>query len=67
MIVLHTYHPSTGGISDIHYDIHLWSPEVALSLPGHDGGERHNHQKGAVEAVGVEEVRQEGDGLNGLA
>ena len=41
-------------------------PGGELLLPGSHGGQRHHHQHRTLERVHVEEVLEEGDGLDGL-
>ena len=48
-------------------DIQRRRPLGQLFRPGHDGGERHDHQKGAVDVLDVKEVRQKDGALDGLA
>ena len=42
-------------------------PGGELLLPGRHGGQRHHHQHRALEGVDVEEILEEGDGLDGFS
>lgn len=53
-------------VAQVDHHVHVRSPGVKLPLPGGQRGQRHHHQKGSVELMLVEQVGQEGDGLDGL-
>ena len=54
-------------VTDVGEHVHVRPPLLELVLPGVEGGEGHDDEEGAVEGVLVEEVVEEGDGLDGLA
>lgn len=47
--------------------VEVRGPDGELGLPGGQGGQRHHHQHRALERVGVDEILEEGDGLDSLA
>ena len=56
-----------GGAAGVGDDVHVRRPDRELGLPGRQGGERHHHQHRTFERVDIEEIIEEGDGLDGLA
>ena len=51
------------GVAD---GVEVRRPGGELLLPGSHGRERHHHQHWTLERVHVEEILEEGDGLDGL-
>ena len=47
--------------------VYLWRPGGEFLLPGRHGGQGHHHQHRTFERVDVEQILEEGDGLDGLA
>lgn len=54
-------------IAQVHHHVHVRGPRVKLPLPGGERGQGHYQEEGPVELVLVEEVREEGDCLDGLS
>lgn len=53
-------------ITEVDHHVHVRSPGVKLPLPGGECRQRDHQQEGPVQLVLVEQVGQEGDGLDGL-
>ena len=62
-----TYQSSTFDVSQVHHHIHVWRPLLKFLLPGCDGGERYNKQKGSIDIVVMEQSTEETDGLDGFS
>ena len=60
-------HGSTGTVANVSESVEVGSPMLQLAHPCGQRGEGHNDEEGAVLVAGMEEVREEGDGLNSLA
>ena len=58
---------STGHVPDVGEHVHVGGPLGELVLPRVQGGQGDHHEIRAVQLEPVEEVVEEGDGLNGLA
>ena len=54
-------------VAQVHDHVHLGRPLLELALPALDGRQRYDHQERSVQAVLVEHVRHERDGLDCLA
>lgn len=61
------YRFSAHDVAEIDNHVHVWGPGLKLSLPGGERGQRHHQHEGPIQLVLVEQVWQEGDGLDGLS
>ena len=61
------YHVPAGDVAQVHHHVHVRRPQLDLALPGGERGQGHHQQKGPVQLVLLEQVAEEGDGLDGLA
>lgn len=63
---MHSYHVSAVDVTQVDNNVHLWSPELDLSLPGCKCGQRHHQQEGPVQLMLMKQVIEKTDGLDGF-
>ena len=60
-------HVAALDVADVDDDVDVRCPRLELSLPRHEGRQRHDQQERTVDVIGVHQHRQERDDLDCLA